>query len=180
MILEFLISGATLVGCMSCWAIVAKHKLSVELQKHKITTDYESIKPMPEPPPPKKEPTIAQQVLDSQKKTLEALLERRKALEVHINNLRNVTADGRYSDKSYNQWRENTVTALNDARKEQQELVREQADLIGRMQGANNENTATEPVRIDSGVDLAERMVDLGSLHDVELHDEETSRKGAS
>ena len=47
MIGEALILGTSLLGCVGCWTAVARHRISAELQKHKITTDYESIKPVP-------------------------------------------------------------------------------------------------------------------------------------
>jgi len=181
-ITEVLILGASLVGCVGCWATVARHRLSIELQKHKITTDYEYTKPAPEPVPPRKDPTATQQALDAQKKSLDALLERRKTLENHITALRNSSADGRYVDKAYNQWRSDALKALEDARKEQQELVLEETGLLEMMQGEKDEDTspAAQSVQSSTGRRVAQRVDDLDDVRDVELHDEEASRESTA
>jgi len=176
MIGEMLVVGGSLVGCVTCWAMVARHKLNIELQRHKITTDYEYTKPIPDPLPPPEKPSAKQQALDALKKSLDSLLERRKKLEDHITTLRNTTADGRYCDKSYAQWRADALKALEDARAEQQELVLEETDLLEMIQGAETDDKvdATEkPVRVDTGGPVARRVDDPRELRDAELHDEE-------
>lgn len=181
-ITEVLILGASVVGCVGCWATVARHRLSVELQKHKITTDYEYTKPAPDPLPPPEKPSSQQQALDAQKKSLDGLLERREKLEDHITALRNSTADGRYVDKSYNQWRADALKALDDARKEQQELVLEETGLLEMMQGAKSEdtNSTAQSVQSPAGRRVAQRVDDFDDVRDAELHDEEASRESTA
>jgi hypothetical protein len=188
MIGEALVLGSSLVGCFGLWAAVAKHRLNVELQKHKITTDYNVLKGEPEPP---EKPTLEQltfdakqhtqqQLFQSQKQALDHLLERRRTLEDQIAKLR--TNIQSYADKQYAQYRADAVNALNDARKEQQELVDEQRRLLATMEGDDESevDAAAKPVRVDTGGPVAERVDDSGVVHAVELHDEEASREGAA
>lgn len=171
MIVETLIMGASLVGCMGCWAAVQKHRLTTELQKHKF--DCEVLKPPPEPVAPvlpPAPPSPAQQ-------SLTALLERREKLENHITALRTRVSD--YSEARFTQYRADALKAIEDAREEQQELVLEQTGLLEMMQGTEDD-AAKKPVRVDTRGPVAERVDDSGDVHAVELHDEETSRESAA
>ena len=171
MIGEALILGTSLLGCVGCWTAVARHRISAELQKHKITTDYESIKPVPEPPRP--EPTPAQQALT-------ALLARRKNLEDHVTSLRSRVADN--SHQSYKDYRADAIKVLEDARTEQQELVLEETGLLEMMHGVKDGkvDSASKSIRVDTGGPVAERVDDSGELHAAELHDEETGRESTA
>jgi hypothetical protein len=188
MIGEALILGSSMLGCIGCWAAVAKHRLNVELQKHKITTDYNVLKGEPEPP---EKPTLEQlsfdskqraqqQLFESKKKALDHLLSRRSTLEDQIAKLR--TNIQSYADKQYAQYRADAVNALNDARKEQLELVEEQRRLLATMEGDDESevDAAEKPVRVDTGGPVAERVDDSGVVHALELHDEDASREGAA
>jgi hypothetical protein len=119
MVIETLIAGVTILGSVGCWAAVAKHRLTVELQKHEINVDLEVLKPVPEPSPPAPPPHPAQQSLNE-------LLSRRRNLENHITMLRERASDSRYAAKDCAQYRADALKALEDARKQQQELVVEE------------------------------------------------------
>lgn len=123
MIVEALIMGASLVGCAGCWATVQKHRISGEMQKHKLDHDLEVLRPQPEPKI-ELEPTSPSPVQQS----LTALLERRQNLENHISELRKRVCD--YSEARFAQYRADSLKALEDAREEQQELVLEQTGLL--------------------------------------------------
>ncbi len=184
MIVEALILGASLVGCTGFWATVMRHRYSVDLQKHKITSDLEAMKPWPEPvpppplPPPKKEPTPNQQALT-------ALLLRRANLEQNVTKLRDQSCQYSQYDqgKKYELLRSDALKALDDARREQQELVVEIAALLETMQGdedAEKLDPAKKSLQPNTGGPVARRVVDSSLLYDAELHDEEASRKGAA
>ncbi len=176
MIVEALILGASVVGCMGCWATVIKHKLNVELQKHKIDADYEVLKPVPEPIRATVQPAPS-----PMQQSLTALLFRREKLEHQITEIR--TRVSGYPDKSYTQYRTDALTTLEDARKEQQELVSEEVNLLEMMQGVKKDvkvDASEKPVRVDSGGSLARLLDDSSELHDVELHDQEASREGSA
>lgn len=144
---EFIVTGLTVLGCACAWVAGRNHKLNVELQKHKITTDYESIKPLPEPSPPKPVPSPDQLALD-------ALLFRRNELEVNITQLRLKSCE--YSnygaDKKYELLREDAAKALADAREEQQEIAIEQENLLNSMREANEArlDSSRKSIRIDT------------------------------
>ena len=162
MIVEFLIMGSSFVGIAGCWAAVQKHKLTTQLEMHRLNNEVLKPAPEPVPPaPPRPEPSPTQQALTE-------LLKRRRTLE-----------DNQYEEKKYTLWRADTLKALEDARTEQQELVLEETGLLEMMQGADND-AAQKPVRIDPGGFVAERVADPGELHDAELHDEEASRESAA
>lgn len=178
MIVETLILGASAVGAMGCWAMVQKHRITSELQKHKIDADYKIMNPPPEPAPyvapaPRLDPSPAQQ-------SLTALLARRESLEQNINTMRERVAN--YTDKSYAQYRTDALEAIEDARKEQQELVLEQTGLLEMMQGMNNgiTNSAAQSVQPLAGRRVAQRVDDLDDVRDAELHDEETGRESTA
>lgn len=189
MIVEALILGASIVGCAGCWASVVRHKFSIELQKHKINTDMEVLRPAPErplPPPPKPDPTPEQVFAAAQQQALNELLARRRTLESNITKLRDQACQyNQYpsDDKKYAAWRSDTLKALDDARKEQQELVVEEAKLLASMRGAKNEPrlvSAEKSVQPDPGGFVARRVGDPGQLYDAELHDEEASRESSA
>jgi len=124
LIVETLIAGSTLIGFAICWAVVQKHRITAEMQKHKLNHDLEVLKPTPEPKPEPTPPSPAQQ-------SLTALLERRENLERHINDIRKRVAD--YTEARFAQYRADSLQALEDARQEQQELVLEQTGLLEMM-----------------------------------------------
>ena len=178
MIAETLITGATLLGSVGCWAAVQKHRLTVELQKHKINVDMEVLKPVPEPVlPPPTQPA---------EQSLKELLSRRRNLENHITSLRERASDSRFSDKSYAQYRADALKALEDARQQQQELVAEEGRLLEMLQGENKNakelDSTKKSAQPDPGrpvvTSTRERVDDPGELHVAELHDEKTGGKG--
>lgn len=175
MIVEFLIMGSSLLGCVGCWAAVAKHRISAELQKHKINIDLQMVNPPPEPrPAPVVEPPSPTQ------QSLTELLTRRRTLEANISKLREQACSfNQYDEKKYAAYRADTLKALEDARTEQQELVLEQTGLLEMMQGTDDD-PAKKSLRVDTGGPVAERVDDPGDVHDVELHDEEASRESAA
>ena len=170
MVIETVIFGASLVGCFGCWTSVLRHKLTMELEKHKLNN--EALKPPVEVPP---KPAPAQQ-------SLTALLSRRKDLEEHINILRTRASDQRYNDKNFSQYRADSLKALEDARKEQQELVVEEKNLIELMYGVKNDRLvpAEKPVRFDPGRLVAEPLDGVSLVCDVELHNAEAGREGTA
>lgn len=186
MIAELIVIGACLLGCAMCWAAVQKHKISSELQKHKITTDYKIIMPAPESPPARELNLIEESIQTS----LRELLARRSTLEDNISQIREQACEyNRYASEgsgrnydSYVQWRADSLKALQDAREEQQELALEEIKLLELLQNTNNENKncTAKSVQFDPRRRVAEQMVDSGNLRDVELYDEITSRKSAT
>ena len=197
MIVETLIMGASMVGCMGCWAAVQKHRITMEVEKHKLNN--EALKPPPEKPEPlsleqqtfdvkrlREQQAIdarlkaEQQVFDAKKQALDHVLSRRRTLENKIDETR-VRVTG-YADKQYAQYRTDALEALEDARKEQMELVAQQAELLALI-GDDDESsmdTTSKPIRVDTGGPVAGRVDDPGDVHDVELHDEEASRESAA
>lgn len=145
MIVEALIAGMSLVGCVGCWAAVQKHRIVAEMQKDKLKHDLEVLKPTPEPtPPPKTEkPSPMQQ-------SLTQLLKRREELEENITELRNRIIG--YNSKEYAGYREDTLKALEDAREEQKELVLEETGLLEMMQESKKR------IASDVDQDLAELL----------------------
>ena len=119
-----------------------------------------------------------QQILDSKKKALDHLLQRRSMLEGEIAKLR--TSIQSYADKSYATYRADAVSALNDARKEQQELVVEQERLLATMKGRNDVDAPEEPVRVATGGPVAGRVDDPDLVHDAESDEQETGREGTA
>jgi len=142
MIVEALIAGMSLVGCVGCWAAVQKHRIEAEMQKDKLKHDLEVLKPPQEPAPPSKP--------DPMQQSLTQLLDRRKKLEDSITDLR--TRIIGYADKSYAQYREDTLKALDDAREEQKELVLEETGLLEMMQESKKR------IATDVDQDLAELL----------------------
>lgn len=127
MIVETLIAGMSLLGCVGCWAAVQKHRIVAEMQKDKLKHDLEVLKPTPEPlPPPRVTPPSPPQ------QALTALLERRETLETQISDLRQRVCD--YGEARFNQYRIDALKALEDAREEQKELVLEETGLLEMMQ----------------------------------------------
>ncbi len=124
MIVEALVAGASLVGCVSCWVAVQKHRIAAEMQKHKLNHDLEVLRPTPELKNDAA-PCPAQQ-------SLTALLERRERLEDHITELRKRVCD--HSEARFVQYRSDSLKALEDAREEQKELVLEETGLLKMMQ----------------------------------------------
>jgi transposase len=95
------------------------------MQKHKLNHDLEVLKPPPEREARAEKPSPWQQ-------SLTQLHTRRRTLEDNITDLR--TRIIGYADKSYAQYREDTLKALEDAREEQKELVLEETGLLEMMQ----------------------------------------------
>lgn len=186
MVYEALIAGGTLLGCVGFWAAVARHRLTMEFQKQKLQHDLEVLRP-PEPkipPPPKKEPTPKQQALT-------ALLKRRADLEGSITALRerSCTFSKYHGDKQYEQLRADSLKVLEDARKEQAQLVVELEKLLKSMNEGLDEEEEHEPLGLDApekpvqlvaGRPVAQRVADPGELHDAELYEQEASREGAA
>lgn len=127
MIAEALILASSLIGCASCWAFVQKHRISAEMQKEKLKHDLEVLKPTPEPVKP-----LRAEKPNPMQQSLTQLLKRREALEESISELRTRVIG--YSDKSYASYRTDALTALEDARQEQKELVLEEVGLLEMMQ----------------------------------------------
>lgn len=141
------------------------------------------------PAPPVERPTLAQQefetkvehrqqILNSQRQALEHLLSRRSNLNDEIGNLRSGIQTR--SDKQYAQWRTDSLTALADARKEQQELTLEQEKLLSTMKVRIDEtelDAAEKSLQPDPRGPVAQRVDDPSELHDVELYEQETGRK---
>lgn len=130
MIVEALIAGASLVGCAGGWFAVQKHRITAEMQKHKLNHDLEVLRPTPTPKG-ETPPCPAQQ-------SLTALLERRERLENHITELRKRVCD--YSEARFAQYRLDSLKALEDAREEQKELVLEETGLLEMMQEAGEKD----------------------------------------
>ena len=105
---------------------VQKHRIVAEMQKDKLKHDLEVLKPTPEqtPPPKTEKPSPMQQ-------SLTQLLARRERLEDDISDLRTRIIE--YTDKSYAQYRDDTLKALKDAREEQKELMLEEIGLLEMM-----------------------------------------------
>lgn len=122
-----------------------------------------------------------QQVFDAKKQALDHVLNRRRVLEAKIDECRGKVMG--YVDKQYAQYRTDALEAMNDARKEQAELVTQQADLLALIEGDDDESqvdTAAKPVRVDPGGPVAERVDDPDFVHDAESNVEEASREGAA
>lgn len=122
-----------------------------------------------------------QQVFDAKKQALDHVLNRRATLEARIDEARGRVVG--YADKQYAQYRTDALHAIEDARKEQAELVAQQAELLDLIQRGDDESqvdAATKPVRVDPGGPVAERMDDPDFVHDAESNVEEASREGAA
>lgn len=116
--------------------------------------------------------------------SLVALLSRRKTLEDQIARLRDTVRDSNGESKAYAKYRSDALKALEDARKEQQELVLEQVGLLEMMQHGTNDESELDPseksVRVDTGGHVAESLDAADDVHDAELYVEETGREGAA
>jgi len=178
-ITEVLILGASMVGCVGCWAAVQKHRIDAQMQKQKLDHDLEVLKPQaePQPPPlPKKDPTPDQQ-------TLNALLQRRETLEDNITDLREkaTTYSQYHGGKQYETLRADALKSLEDARTELTDLVDEIDKLLNSMRGDDDElGSASQSVQPAAGRRVAQQLDDLGYVRDVELHDEEASRESTA
>lgn len=127
MIVEAFVAGFSLVGCVGCWVAVQKHRITAEIQKHKLNHDLEVLKPSPEP-----------KVESPTQQSLTALLQRRERLENQIIELRKRVFD--YSESRFAQYRLDLLKALEDAREEQKELVLEETGLLEMMQTSNEKD----------------------------------------
>lgn len=130
MIVEAFVAGFSLVGCVGCWVAVQKHRITAEIQKHKLNHDLEVLKPSPEPKV-ETTPSPTQQ-------SLTALLQRRERLENQIIELRKHVFN--YSEARFAQYRLDSLKALEDAREEQKELVLEETGLLEMMQTSNEKD----------------------------------------
>lgn len=157
MIGEAFVLAVSLLGCASCWAFVQKHRITAEMQKHKLNHDLEVLRPPPDPqiqPKPEK-PSPLQQ-------SLTELLNRRRNLEAHINQLRDRASEYRYSNREYTQFRADALKALSDAREEQKELVLEEAGLLEMMQSSIKDETKEQlQKRVADAEDQLEALDDL-------------------
>jgi transposase len=149
MIVEALIAGMSLVGCVGCWAAVQKHRIVAEMQKDKLKHDLEVLKPTSEPlPPPRVVPPSPPQ------QALTALLERRETLENQILDLRKRISE--HGEGRFTQYRADALKALEDAREEQQELVLEETGLLEMMQESKPRQLRVAPQQFNSGSMLFE------------------------
>lgn len=178
MIFEILVASVGAVGCMACWAIVQKHRITSELQKHKIDTEYKALNAArPELELPK--PSLRQQALTT-------LLARRATLEFQIDGLRRTATNLQlqYGTDISRQQRTDALQALKDARKEQQELIIEQEKLLNTNSGESDEKigvgASEESVQLDPGGHVAQRVDDPGDMPDAEPDKQEASRTGAA
>lgn len=183
---EVLVLGASVVGCVSCWTAAQKHRLTTELQKHKLNHDLEVLRPVePKMPlPPKKGTDAATAGPDRVAETTG-----RPRGKHHLTSGAIVYVQSVQRGKQYEQLRTDALRALEDAREEQAELIIDLEKLLNSMRGELDEegthaslelDAAKKPVQLDSGGLVAQRVADPCELHDAELHEQETSRKGAA
>lgn len=190
MIAEFIVAGSTLLGCVACWMTVHKHRITSELQKFKIDTDYKVLNPPPPAPIAEKPmpPDAQQQLRNAQQQALNALLKRREVLEDSIKKLREAATTCRveYNRDISEHVRADALRALQDAREEQREIVSEEHALLAAWASEKKDDekvrVAATPksVQPDPGGSVAQSLDDPSLVCDVELHDEEAGRESTA